>query len=183
MVSPEGLQASVQPSGSSANVVTPPDYLLGPEDVIEVTVWKNENLSRVVAIRPDGKISLPLIGDVQAAGLTTARVRESIRAKLKEFKETPEVSVIVREINSLVVYITGEVIHPGKLSLRSDTSILQAIIMAGGFTQYASPNKIVLLRRVGAVETRKVIRYKDIVSGQKPQDDVILQRGDTIVVP
>ncbi|MHB8481134.1 MAG: polysaccharide biosynthesis/export family protein [Nitrospiria bacterium] len=161
----------------------PPDYILGPEDIIDVSVWKNDNLSKTVLIRPDGKISLPLIGDVQAAGLTTAQLRDSIKSRLKEYKETPEVSIIVREINSFVVFVTGEVTHPGKLMLRNDTSLLQAITLAGGFTPYASTNKIVLLRRSGGIETRKIIRYKDIVSGRKPGDDILLQRGDTIVVP
>jgi polysaccharide export outer membrane protein len=174
----------VPPPIASAPVnVIPLEYFLGPEDVIDVSVWKNENLSKTVLIRPDGKISLPLIGDVQAAGLTTVQLRDSIKLKLKEYKETPEVSIIVREINSLVVFVTGEVTHPGKLMLRSDTSLLQAISLAGGFTQYASKNSIVLLRRVGGSETRKVIRYSDIVSGKKPEDDILLQRGDTIVVP
>ncbi len=169
-------------AGSQTKEVSP-DYILGSEDIIDVLVWKNENLSKTVTIRPDGKISLPLIGDVQAAGLTTAQLRESIREKLKDFKESPEVSIIVREINSLVIYITGEVVHPGKLMLRSNTSLLQALIMAGGFTQFAVSNQIVLLRRVGGIETRKVIRYKDIVSGRRPGDNLILLRGDTIVVP
>ena len=162
---------------------TSPDYILGPEDVIEVTVWKNEMLSKTMAIRPDGKISLPLIGDVQASGLSTAHLREVIRNKFKEYKETPEVSIIVKEINSLNVFVIGEVARPGKLVLRSETSLLQAITMSGGFTQFASTNNIVLLRRVGGVETRRIIRYKDIVSGKKPEDDVILQRGDTVVIP
>lgn len=159
------------------------DYLLGPEDVIEISVWKNDNLSKTVLIRPDGKISLPLIGDVQAAGQTTVQLRDTIKERLKEYKETPEVSIIVKEINSLAVFVTGEVAHPGKLMLKSDTSLLQAISLVGGFTQYASKNNMILLRRVGGVETRKVIRYKDIVSGNKPEDDVLLQRGDTIIVP
>jgi polysaccharide biosynthesis/export protein len=159
------------------------DYILGPEDVIEVTVWKNEMLSKTLSIRPDGKISLPLIGDVQAADLTTSSLRESLKAKFKEFKENPEISVIVKEINSLSVYVLGEVMRPGKLVLRSETSLLQAITMSGGFTQFASTNNIVLLRRKGGSEIRKIIRYKDIISGKKPEDDVILRRGDTVVIP
>lgn len=159
------------------------DYVLGAEDIIDVSVWKDESLSRVVSIRPDGKISLPLVGDIQAAGLTTSRVRDSIKERLKDYKVMPEVSIIVKEINSLVVFISGEVNRPGKLMLRSDTSILQAIILAGGFAQFASTNKIVLLRRVGGIETRKQIHYKDIVSGKPPEEDILLQRGDTIIVP
>ncbi|MHB8481137.1 MAG: polysaccharide biosynthesis/export family protein [Nitrospiria bacterium] len=183
-------QAAPAPSPGSppmahgaAEAGVPRDYVLGPEDIIDVSVWKNESLSRTVSIRPDGKISLPLVGDIQAAGLTTSLVRDSIKEKLKDYIGTPEVSIIVKEINSMVVFVTGEVSHPGKLMLRSDTSVLQAVILAGGFTQFASPNKIVLLRRVGGIETRKQIRYKDIVSGKRPEEDILLQRGDTIIVP
>lgn len=173
------------PASSSVAQKAPEDkdYILGSEDVIEVQVWKNESLSKTVTIRPDGKISLPLIGDVEAAGATANQLRDSIKEKLKQYKETPEVSVIVKEINSMMVFVTGEVAHPGKVMLRSETTLLQAITMAGGFTQYASSNKITLLRRINGVETRQVVRYKDIVSGKNPKDDVVLQRGDTIVVP
>ena len=181
---PAAKTQSIYPGGpSGTGIEVSQDYILGPEDVIDISVWKNENLSRVVSIRPDGKISLPLIGDVEAAGLTTSQLRDSIKEKLKEYKETPEVSIIVKEINSLVVYITGEINRPGKLMLRSNTTILQAIILAGGFTQYASPNKILLLRRVGGIDTRKQIHYKNIVSGKSPEEDILLQRGDTIIVP
>jgi len=159
------------------------DYILGPEDVIEVQVWKNESLSKTVTIRPDGKISLPLIGDVEAAGISANLLRDNIKEKLKQYKETPEVAVIVKEINSMMVFVTGEVAHPGKIMLRSETTLLQAITMAGGFTQYASSNNITLLRRIDGVETRRVVRYKDIVSGKNPLSDLVLQRGDTIVVP
>lgn len=175
--------ASSGPAPSKGGDAVSQDYVLGPEDILDVSVWKNESLSRVVTIRPDGKISLPLIGDIQAAGLTTSQVRDAIKERLKDYKETPEVSIIVKEINSLVVFISGEVNRPGKLLLRSDTSILQAIILAGGFTQFASPNKIVLLRRVAGIETRKQINYKDIVSGKRPEEDILLLRGDTIIVP
>lgn len=160
-----------------------PEYVLGSEDVIEVSVWKNQDLSRTVAIRPDGKVSLPLIGDVQAAGLTTFQLRDSIKRHLKEYKETPEVSVIVREINSLSVFVMGEVVRPGKLQLRAETTLLQALTLSGGFTQYADSNQILLLRREGGHETRMRIRYKEIINGKNPEANVILERGDTIVVP
>jgi len=159
------------------------EYLLGPEDVLEVLVWKNEELSRTVSIRPDGKISLPLIGDVQAGGLTASQLRDSVKERLREYKETPEVSILVREINSFSVFVLGEVAHPGKFQLRSETTLLQALTLSGGFTQYASFDKIVLLRRVAGRETRRRIRYNDIVDGKDPDANIVLQRGDTIVVP
>lgn len=159
------------------------DYVLGSEDVLEVLVWKNEGLSRTVSIRPDGKISLPLIGDVPAAGSTPAQVRDSIKERMREYKETPEVSVIVKEINSLSVFVLGEVLRPGKLQLRSETTLLQAITLSGGFTQYADSDKILVLRREGGQETRMRISYKEIISGKNPAANVVLRRGDTIVVP
>jgi polysaccharide export outer membrane protein len=159
------------------------DYLLGPEDILDVLVWKNDDLSRTVSIRPDGKVSLPLIGDVQAGGLTSSQLRDSIKERLREYKETPEVSILIREINSFSVFVLGEVAHPGKFQLRSETTLLQALTLSGGFTQYASSDKIILLRRVAGRETRKRISYSDIVDGKDPDANIVLQRGDTIVVP
>lgn len=166
-----------------SNAPSMPDYLLGAEDLLEVLVWKNESLSRTTFIRPDGKISLPLIGDLQAAGLTSAQLRDSIKERLREYKETPEVSIIVREINSFSVFVMGEVARPGKLQLRSETTLLQALSLAGGFTKFADVNNILLLRRENGRETRLQINYKKIVAGKVPGGDVLLQRGDTIVVP
>jgi len=159
------------------------DYILAAEDVVDINVWRNEALTRTVFVRPDGKISLPLIGDVPAAGLTPSQLQEVIKERLKEYKETPEVSVVVRDIGSFSVYIMGEIARPGKLQLRSNTTILQAITQAGGFTQFAESNKILVLRREGAYETRLRVRYQDIVSGRNPGANIILKRGDTIVVP
>jgi polysaccharide export outer membrane protein len=166
-----------------ATISTSGEYILGAEDVIEVLVWRNEALSRTVSIRPDGKISLPIIGDLQAAGLTATELRDSIKEHLQEYKETPEVSVIIREVNSLAVFIMGEVARPGKLQLRSETTLLQALSLSGGFTQYADPNNILLLRREKGGETRIRVRYKDIVSGKNPDGNLLLRRGDTILVP
>jgi len=159
------------------------DYVLAPEDVVDINVWRNGALTRTVFIRPDGKISLPLIGDVLAAGLTPSQLQEAIKERLKEYKETPEVSVVVRDIGSFSVYIMGEIARPGKLQLRGDTTLLQAITQAGGFTQFAKSDKILVLRREGTYETRLRVRYHDIVSGRNPAANIILKRGDTIVVP
>lgn len=159
------------------------EYILGAEDVVEILVWRNEALSRTVSIRPDGKISLPIVGDLQAAGLSATQLRDSIKEHLQEFKETPEVSVIIREVNSLAVFILGEVARPGKLQLRSETTLLQALSLSGGFTQYADPDNILLLRRERGGETRFRVRYKDIVSGRNPDGNLLLRRGDTILVP
>lgn len=159
------------------------DYIIGPEDVVEISVWKNDALSKVVTVRPDGKISLPLIGDVQAASLTASQLKEAITEKLREFKETPGVSVIVRETNSYMVYIIGEVVRPGKYPLKSRTTLLQGITLAGGFTPYASKNSIILLRRSSSGENRMQFKYDDIVSGKKGTVDPLLFPGDTVVIP
>ena len=114
------------------------DFLLGPEDVLEITVWRNQDLSRQTVVRPDGMVSMPLIGDVQANGLTANQLAAKIADRLKEFKENPSVSVSVKEVNSYNIFVLGEVQKPGKYQLKSNTSVLQAIAVAGGFTIYAS---------------------------------------------
>ncbi|MFQ5543846.1 MAG: polysaccharide biosynthesis/export family protein [Nitrospiria bacterium] len=159
------------------------DYILGAEDLIEVMVWKNPDLSSTVFVRPDGKISLPLIGDLQAAGLTSIELRDSIKVLLRRYKKTPEVSVIVREINSFSIFFVGEVAQPGKIQLKSETSFLQAVTMVGGFTEFANVKKIVLLRRENGQERRIRINYNDIISGKSSDSNVMLKRGDTILVP
>lgn len=159
------------------------DYILGAEDLIEVMVWKNPDLSGTVFVRPDGKISLPLIGDLQAAGLTSIELRDSIKVLLRRYKKTPEVSVIVREINSFSIFFVGEVVQPGKIQLKSETSFLQAVTMVGGFTEFANVKKIVLLRRENGQERRIRINYNDIISGKSSDSNVMLKRGDTILVP
>ncbi len=124
------------------------DYQIGPEDVVEVMVWKNEDLSRVVSVRPDGKISLPLIGDLVAAGQTAEQLKASIAKSLKQYyKEPPQVSVIVQQVNSYVIYILGQVQTPGRYVVKSGTTFLQALSLAGGFTTYANTKRIVLRRQ------------------------------------
>src|SRR3989441_4353273 len=122
------------------------EFLIGPEDVLDVVVWRNQDLSRTVIVRPDGMISIPLIGDVEARGVTANQLAERLAARLKEFKETPSVTVSVKEMNSYNVYVLGEVAKPGKYQLKSHTTVLQAIAMAGGFTIYASKNKMQVVR-------------------------------------
>lgn len=180
---PTHSAAENMPEGNGPALSSSEDFVLGAEDVIEILVWKNEALSRQVFVRPDGKISLPIIGDLQAAGLTPTQLRDSIKQRLQEYKETPEVSVIVREVNSYAVFVLGEVVHPGKLQLRSKTTLLQALSLSGGFTQYADTNRILLLRREGGGEERIRVRYTDIINGKNPDGNLLLQRGDTILVP
>src|SRR3989454_5227572 len=159
------------------------DYVIGSEDSVEVQVWKNPDLSRTVTVRPDGKISLPLIGDVPAAGQTAAQLTEAVTEKLKTYyKEPAQVTVIISQVNSYAIYVLGEVHTQGKHLVRSGTTFLQAISLAGGFTPFASKNKITLRHRNGdGKETVLLIRYKDVLAGQ--QANLILKPGDTIIVP
>ncbi len=164
-----------------------PGYVIGPEDVLDISVWKNEDLSRVVTVRPDGRISLPLIGDVTAAGLTPGELRESIIARLKEYQESVVASVIVNEVNSYRIFILGEVASPGTYLMKRRTTVLQAIAIAGGFNQYASRNKMVVVREGGGAassEERIPVRFDDLVkAGGKGSKNLTLRPGDTIFVP
>lgn len=161
------------------------DYKIGPEDVLEIIVWRNQDLSKTITVRPDGKISLPLIGDVQAVGLTPDQLTKEIVNRLKEYKENPNVSVVVQQVNSYGVFVLGEVAHPGKYQLKSFTSVLQAMSLAGGFTQYAAKSKMFLLRKLPDrdSEVRIPIDYDEIVSGEDSTHNAILVPGDTLVVP
>ncbi len=163
-----------------------PDYIIGIEDVLEISVWKNPDLSKTVSVRPDGMISMPLIGDVRAAGLTPGQLRDAITERLKEYQETVVTSVIVQEVRSYRIFVLGEVLNPGTYTMMRRTTVLQAIALAGGFNQFASKNKIVLVReKSGALKPEKIsIRFDDIVdSGEKADKNLILRPGDTIFVP
>jgi len=183
-----GCQQGLPPKSEASSRAYPTEFLLGPEDVLEVVVFRNQDLSRQVVVRPDGMISMPLIGDVQAAGLTADQLAERITKRLKEFKENPAVSVSVKEINSYNVFVLGEVIRPGKYQLKSYTTLLQAISLAGGFTPYAAKNKLQVVRHIrngdGAWrEIRLAMPYDDILKGQGDPDYFMIKAGDTIVVP
>lgn len=159
---------------------TPETYRIGPEDVLKISVWKNDAMSGTVPVRPDGKISLPLINDVQAAGLTSLELRDVLYNKLKDFIPNPEVSVIVSEVRSLKVSVMGEVTRPGRYELKSWATVLDALALAGGFTQYASRSKIVILHSDGKTIKRIPFNYNK-VSGE--QDNFYLSNGDIVLVP
>jgi polysaccharide export outer membrane protein len=156
-------------------------YVIGPEDTLYVHVWKEETLSRTVPVRIDGKISLPLIDEIQAAGLTPLQLKENLIKRFRDFVDIPNVSVIVMEANSFKVFVSGQVRTPGVIRLRSETSILQLIPMVGGFTDWANEKKILVIRKEGGQEKRITINYKRIVSGKDP--NFIVRSGDTIIVP
>lgn len=180
--------ASVEGIDEAKN--SPKEFLLGPEDVLDILVWKNEELSqKAVVVRPDGKISMPLIGEVQANGLSANQLSAQIAAKLKDFKDNPVVTASVKEVNSYYVYVLGEVVKPGKYQLKSLTTVLQAVALAGGFNVYAAKNRLQVIRQVSGDDNREAgeiripVRYDDLVSGTGPVGNFILKTGDTVVVP
>jgi len=160
-----------------------PNYVIGPEDILYIHVWNEQHLSRTVPVRIDGKISLPLVDEIQATGLTPLQLKESLTQKLKDFVDTPTVSVMVMEAKSFKVYVSGQVKSPGVFTLKSETNLLQMIIMAGGFTDWANQKKILIIRNENGKEKRMTINYKKIVKGDDPRSNIVLKAGDTIIVP
>jgi polysaccharide export outer membrane protein len=164
---------------------TPSDttYVIGSQDVLDINVWKETELTKTVPVRPDGKISLPLLNDVQAAGLTPDQLKDRITEGLKKFLADPHVTVIVNQINSQRVYITGEVARAGAYPLLPQMTILQALSSAGGFSQFANTKKIYMFRVENGKQVNFPFNYKDVVHGKNSQENVVLKAGDTIVVP
>jgi polysaccharide export outer membrane protein len=163
----------------------PPNaYAIGIGDVLEISVWKNPDLSATVPVRPDGRISVPLLGDVQAAGMTPLALKATLTDGYKEYVTAPGVSVVVKEIHSRKIYVTGEVAHPGTFDVEPRTKLMQALALAGGLTPYAK-GRVVVLRdgRDGRQEKRFVVDLSAIVKGKRPEDNLLLQPGDTLVVP
>jgi len=160
-----------------------PEYKIGPQDVLRIDVWKEPEISRVVPVRPDGKISLPLLNDVQAAGLTAMQLAGIISEGLKKYIAGPQVTVSVAEINSRRVYVTGEVSRPGAMQLLPNMTVLQALSSSGGFTQFAKIKNIYVLRMINGKQEKLLFNYKEVVNGRKPEQNIMLQPGDVIVVP
>jgi polysaccharide export outer membrane protein len=158
-------------------------YVIGQGDMLEVFVWRNEQLSRQVTVRPDGKISLPLIQDLQAEGLTVLQLTDQITRRLKQYVQNPTVTVIISEIGSYKISVLGKVAAPGVYSINTRTTLLEAISLAGGFTEWANKRKITVIRNEGGRNKKIQINYNKIVSGKDPSQNITLQRGDTIVVP
>jgi polysaccharide export outer membrane protein len=158
-------------------------YRIGAGDVLDVVVWKNEQLTRSVTVRPDGKISLPLVNDIEAAGLTPANLRDVLVKKLAEYVPSPEVSVLVSKVQSFEVSVIGEVQKPGRFDLRGRTTVLDALALAGGLSEFASRGKIFVLRHEGEATTRIRFDYDDAISADEETQPLILQPGDIVVVP
>jgi len=159
-----------------------PQYKLGPEDVLRVSVWENKDLTLDLVVRPDGKISMPLIQDVVAEGRTASELADTIHQRLLVFIKDPQVSVIVLQVNAPKYYVIGNVAKPGTYSLRGETSVLQALALAGGFTQFASTRSIKLIRNTSGKQEVRKVNYNDMID-EGGEGNYLLKSGDTIVVP
>ncbi len=174
-------QEKVLPKGEVA--ADSDSYIIGAEDVLYIHVWREETLSRSIPVRMDGKISMPLIDEIDATGLTPRQLKGNIAERLKKFIDNPVVSVTVMEANSFKVFVSGQVRTPGVYRLRSETTILQIIPMAGGFTEWANQKKILIVRKENGRENHIKVNYKKIVDGKDSASNYILKSGDTIIVP
>ncbi len=160
-----------------------PNYVIGPEDELIVTVWREPDISRTVPVRPDGKISLPLLNDVQASGMTPMQLGSEITSRLSKFISAPHVTVIVTRVNTQRIFVIGEVARPGAYPLLPGMSVLEAISSAGGLTPFAKQSKISILRMENSKPTRLPVNYKEVLNGRRPEQNVSLKPGDTVVVP
>ncbi len=172
-----------EPSATVKSATDDPTYVIGPEDMLAVGVWKEPDFSSTVPVRPDGKISLPLIGDVEAAGRTPGVLAQELTIRLKKYIDDPRVTVVVTAINSKRVYILGEVNHPGTMNMSPNMTVLQAISAAGGPTAYANTKKISILRTEQGKQVRYPFNYKEVIKGNDQTQNIVLKSGDTIVVP
>ena len=177
---PKGNDSANTASGETADANS--DYVIGPDDMLHISVWKEPDLTETLPVRPDGKISMPLLDDIQAAGMTPVSLKTLITEKLKKFIADPRVTVVVTGMNSRRVFVTGEVLHSGPMTLLPQMTALQALAQAG-FTQFANPKAIYILRTENGKQTKLPFNYREVVKGNNPEQNIALKAGDTIVVP
>jgi len=186
-----GTQPSAAPKNDNAGAKAPDevqsanvgsDYIIGADDTLHISVWKEPDLTETLPVRPDGKISMPLLNDITAAGLTPLQLRDTITERLKKYIADPRVTVVVTGMNSRRVFVTGEVTHTGPMTLLPHMTVLQALAQAG-FTQFANPKAIYLLRTENGKQQKIPFNYKEVVKGNHPEQNIMLKPGDTIVVP
>lgn len=174
--------SSADPKLAQEIVQVTNDYLLGPEDILEISVWKDEALTKQVVVRPDGKISFPLVGDIQASGRTTKQLQEELTEKITEYVPDPVVTVMVLEVNSLKVYVVGKVTQPGEYKVGKCINVMQALSMAGGLTPFADSDDIVILRNNGGKQEKIKFDYGNVSKGKDLEKNIELQAGDVVVV-
>ncbi len=170
-------------ASSAVAAAVPAGYVIGPEDVLSIVFWGEKELSTEVVVRPDGKISLPLIKDVQAAGYTPEQLTDIVAKAATKYVAQPNATVIVKEINSRKVFIVGQVAKPGSFPLVGDLSVLQLIAQAGDVLEYAKPKDIVIVRKEEGRERRFDFNYKDVLKGKNVDQNILLKPGDTVIVP
>lgn len=173
---------AMQGTGPASDAGSASDYVIGADDTLHISVWKEPDLSETLPVRPDGKISMPLLNDVTAAGLTPLQLKDSITEKLKKYIADPRVTVVVTAMNSRRVFVTGEVVHSGPMPLLPHMTMLQALSQAG-FTQFANLKGIYLLRTENGKQVKLPFNYKEVVKGNHPEQNIVLKPGDTLVVP
>src|SRR6202161_4317008 len=169
-------------TSAASNSQAGPEYIIGPDDVLHIAVWKESDLTATLPVRPDGKISLPLLDDVQAAGLTPKQLAVSVTEKLKKYIADPRVTVVVTAINSKRIYLTGEVVHAGAMPMLPNMTVLQALSSAG-ISQFANTKRIYVLRTQNGKQEKLPVNYRKLVKGELIEQNYLLQPGDTIVVP
>ena len=174
--------AATPPPVTGATATVPAGYQIGSEDVLGVLFWREKDMSGDVVVRPDGKITLPLVNDIQAAGLTTEELRTSLTAAAAKYIEDPNVTIVVRQINSRRVFITGQIGKPGPYNLSQGLTVMQLIAIAGGLTEFADSKSILIMRTENGKQVAHRFNYKEVLQGKKLQQNIELKSGDTVVV-
>jgi polysaccharide export outer membrane protein len=174
---------TVASPAAPAAVPTPPDYVIGPQDVLSIVYWREKDISADVTVRPDGMISLPLLNDVKAAGLTPTQLHDRLIEESRRYVEDPNITVVVSEINSRKAFITGEIANPGEYPLSGPTTVIQLIAKAGGLRDYANSKKIVIVRTENGRVVTYPFNYKDVVNRKSLKLNIELKPGDTVIVP
>lgn len=174
----------VSPGVSGQEKARPePLYVIQPNDMLEIFVWKEPDLTRKVLVRPDGRISFPLVQDLQAAGISPGELKTQVEKRLSQFLNAPEVTIIVDAIQSYRVYVLGKVQKPGAVSVEKPVTVLQALALAGGFQDYAKDTEMTVIRTLGAEHIVFDFNYREVIKGRKPEQNIILRAGDVVVVP
>lgn len=175
--------AAAEPTQPAAAADVPADFVIGPEDVLGVVFWREPDISGDLTVRPDGRITVPMIGELQAAGLSPSDLQSRIQTAARKYMTDPNVAVVVRVINSRRVFVTGRVTTPGAHLLKGPLNVMQALALSGGLTEYADAKNIVILRTVDGKTERFKFNYRDVAAGKRLEQNLLLRPGDTVVVP
>jgi len=179
----QGTAPAAQTAAREAGTPFTPEYLIGPGDMLDISVWKEEALTKTVVVLPDGKISFPLIGQVEAAGRTVDDLKQEIAKRIIKFAPKEEVNLEVKQVNSMLIYVIGRVNQPGRVILNTNVDVLQALSIAGGLNPFAKRSQIKVFRKEGGKTTILRFNYDEVTDGEKLEQNVILKRGDVVVVP